>query len=67
MATLEELGYALAKQIPDMEGGFTAQTSYGDLRVTGEAAVRVAELLRSLLERQYRQAKGRAECEKGTN
>jgi len=60
MATLEELGYALAKQIPDMERGFTVHTNNGDLRVTGEAAVRVAELLRSLLERQYRQAEGRA-------
>ncbi|SFD51765.1 hypothetical protein SAMN05216577_12810 [Pseudomonas citronellolis] len=60
MATIEELGYALARQIPDMEGGFTVQTNYGDLRITGEAAVRMAELARSLLERQYRQAKGRA-------
>lgn len=27
------LGYALAKQVPDMERGFTIATSYGDIAI----------------------------------
>lgn len=34
MMTEDDISYALAKQVPDMEGrGFTIGTSYGDLQV----------------------------------
>ena len=32
------LGYALAKQVPDMERGFTISTNYGDIWIDAEDA-----------------------------
>ena len=47
----EEIGYALAKQVPDMNRGFTIATSYGDIVVpAGQMADYIARWVRSALE-----------------
>jgi len=46
----DRIGYALAKQVPAMERGFTIQTSYGDLVIDAEDAGRFAALTRELLQ-----------------
>ena len=44
------LGYALAKQVPDMERGFTIGTSYGDIVITpGWVADFIADQVRMAL------------------
>lgn len=50
--TLDQLGYALAKQIPDMQQrGFTIQTAYGEISFEpGPMAERMAKQVRRLLE-----------------
>lgn len=48
------LRYALAKQVPDMAGGVTLCTNYGDLALHGRDAERVAALVRRLLEARLR-------------
>lgn len=53
---LDRIGYALAKQIPAMERGFTIQTSYGDLVIDAEDAPRFAALARSILLKQLKRA-----------
>lgn len=40
----DRLGYALAKQVPAMERGFTIATSYGDIEMTGPDAVLIARM-----------------------
>jgi len=55
--TVETIGYALAKQVPDMERGFTIQTSYGELRIDAEDAARVAKVVRSILQKHLKRAK----------
>jgi hypothetical protein len=52
----DRLGYALAKQVPDMERGFTIQTNYGELRIDSEDAPRVARAVRSTLQKQLKHA-----------
>ncbi|KWE77265.1 hypothetical protein WL78_00445 [Burkholderia ubonensis] len=47
--TVDALRYALAKQVPAMERGFTIQTSYGDLVIDAEDAGRFAALARVIL------------------
>ncbi|KHK58137.1 hypothetical protein PI86_11030 [Burkholderia sp. A9] len=47
----EAIGYALAKQVPDMERGFTIQTSYGNIEIGAEDAGQVAALVRKILQR----------------
>lgn len=61
MSTLsvETIGYALAKQVPDMERGFTIQTSYGELRIDAENARRVVLVVRSILQKQLKRAEVR--------
>lgn len=44
------LGYALAKQVPDMERGFTIATGYGDIVIpAGWAADFIADQVRMAL------------------
>ncbi|KIX68477.1 hypothetical protein [Burkholderia pseudomallei] len=47
--TIDALRYALAKQVPDMERGFTIQTSYGELKIDAEDADHFAALARVIL------------------
>lgn len=47
----EALRYALAKQVPDMERGFTIQTNYGDLTIDAEDAGRIAAAVKLALTR----------------
>lgn len=51
MANAQELGlgYALAKQVPDMENGFTISTDYGFIRIDAEDAIAFARLAGVLL------------------
>lgn len=46
---IDALRYALAKQVPAMERGFTIQTSYGDLVIDTEDADHFAALARVIL------------------
>lgn len=49
--TPDQIAYALAKQVPDMQRGFTIQTAYGDIVIPpGCMAERLAERVRSALE-----------------
>lgn len=48
----QTLRYALAKQVPDMERGFTVSTSYGDIVIPpGKLATRLAGHMRRALMR----------------
>lgn len=58
-AEIAELGYALAKQVPAMERGFTIQTSYGELRIDAEDAPRIARVIRSSLQKQLKHEEAR--------
>ncbi|NHV27691.1 hypothetical protein [Burkholderia sp. D-99] len=49
--TADTLRYALAKQVPAMERGFTIQTSYGDLKIDAEDAGRIAAAVKLALTR----------------
>lgn len=51
----QELSYALAKQVPDMERGFTIQTNYGELIVQAEDAKPFIAAITKLLKRELRQ------------
>ncbi|WP_244116499.1 hypothetical protein [Burkholderia gladioli] len=55
---VEKLGYALAKQVPDMERGFVIQTSYGDLNVDAGDAQRFASLAQAMLSEKLARARG---------
>ncbi|KVM66034.1 hypothetical protein WM11_31525 [Burkholderia ubonensis] len=46
---IDALRYALAKQVPAMERGFTIQTNYGEFRIDAEDADRFAALARIIL------------------
>ncbi|MDH6146090.1 MULTISPECIES: hypothetical protein [Paraburkholderia] len=50
----DDLSYALAKQVPDMERGFAISTRYGDLPIDGDDAVQVAALVERLLRKKLR-------------
>ena len=53
----QSLGYALAKQVPDMERGFTISTSYGDIVIeSGRHADAIAAAVRRALEIQLKAA-----------
>lgn len=52
-----ELSYALAKQVPDMERGFTIHTNYGDITIGAEHAAGIIEAVRKTLERQLKAAR----------
>ncbi|MCY1552172.1 hypothetical protein D9M68_885530 [compost metagenome] len=55
-----EIRYALAKQVPDMERGFTIHTNYGDIAISAANADRFVTAVRKSLERQLKalEAKG---------
>ncbi|MCG5073044.1 hypothetical protein [Paraburkholderia tagetis] len=55
-AEIDRIGYALAKQVPAMERGFTIQTSYGDLHIDAEDAPRFVALAHSILQKQLKRA-----------
>jgi hypothetical protein len=50
--TPDQIAYALAKQVPDMQQrGFTIETAYGEIAIRpGAMADRLAKQVRSLLE-----------------
>lgn len=50
-----EIGYALAKKVPDMRRGFRVETSYGEIEVSAEEAQPFADLMVRLLERNRQQ------------
>jgi uncharacterized membrane protein affecting hemolysin expression len=54
--TVDEIGYALSKQVPDMAHGVILQTAYGELMLDGRDAERVAALVRKLLQARLRAA-----------
>ncbi|WP_186010993.1 hypothetical protein [Burkholderia gladioli] len=54
-----ELRYALAKQVPAMERGFTIQTSCGELAIDAEDAGRFVALARMILTRKVEGAPAR--------
>ena len=60
--TIDELGYALSKQVPDLDRGVILHTAYGDLALHGRDAERVGALVRRLLEAQRRRLRGRVAC-----
>lgn len=45
----ERISYALAKQVPAMECGFTISTSYGDIQITAEDAEQFQRLAKRML------------------
>lgn len=48
--TADQIRYALAKQVPAMERGFTIGTSYGDLVIDPEDAEDFAALAKIILQ-----------------
>lgn len=55
------LGYALAKQVPDMARGFSIHTSYGDIAVVpGPLADQIQTLVREATERELAACGARA-------
>lgn len=52
-----QVSYALSKQVPDMERGFSISTNYGDIVVDGEEGREIIEAVRKMLERKYAESK----------
>ena len=53
----QQLSYALAKQVPDLERGFTISTSYGDIVIeSGRHVNGIAAAVRRVLETQLKAA-----------
>ena len=51
----QQLGYALAKQVPDMSRGFTIHTNYGDITIEqGWMADRIQARVACVLDAEYR-------------
>lgn len=48
---IDDLGYALAKQVPAMERGFTISTSYGDIEIHAEEAGPLMRAVHRILSR----------------
>lgn len=63
--TIDELGYALSKQVPDLDRGVTLHTHYGDLALHGRDAERVVALVRRRLEAQRRRLLAREQRSDG--
>ncbi|MCL2306798.1 MAG: hypothetical protein FWC38_00885 [Proteobacteria bacterium] len=59
--TDRETLYALAKQVPDMERGFTINTRYGDIEITAEEADEIVAATRRVLEKRSAPAKEEAD------
>ncbi|MNF06561.1 hypothetical protein D3C80_2065350 [compost metagenome] len=54
-----ELCYAMAKQVPDMERGFSIHTNYGDIAISAEGALRAIPAVSKSLERQLKTLEAR--------
>lgn len=52
-SNVDRISYALAKQVPSMQYGFTIQTDYGDLYIAGKDALPFVALAELLLQKQY--------------
>lgn len=52
-----DIGYALAKKVPDMRRGFRVETRYGEIEVNDEDAKPFADLMVKLLERNLKLAR----------
>ena len=52
--TVDEIGYALSKQVPEIRCGVILQTHYGELHLHDEDAEQVAALVQRLLEAKLR-------------
>ena len=50
---IDQISYALSKQVPDMLRGFTISTNYGDLHISAKDASPFAARAKGLLEKQY--------------
>ncbi|MBB2918301.1 hypothetical protein [Cupriavidus alkaliphilus] len=59
---LDNIRYAIAKQLPDMERGFTIHTNYGDLVIEQEDAAAFVALTGKVLRRKL----ARLEAGQGT-
>lgn len=55
----DEIRYALCKQVPDIAVWATFSTSYGELRLVGADARKIAALVEKLLRARLRQAERR--------
>ncbi|MNY83061.1 hypothetical protein D3C86_2255620 [compost metagenome] len=44
----------MAKQVPDMERGFSIHTNYGDIQIDAEHAQKIIPSVRKLLEQQLK-------------
>lgn len=49
--TIDDLKYSLAKRVPNMMGGFTIQTMYGDIHIDSEFAEHFQILVKTILNR----------------
>ena len=57
----QQLSYALAKQVPDMERGFTIATSYGDITIPpGWMAERIQRHVEHVLRAELKDLQGGA-------
>ena len=57
----QELGYALVRQVPEMERGFAIETNYGRLHVPpGPLAERIQRLVRLHLSNEHARCAARA-------
>lgn len=57
--TPNDMSYALAKQVPDMQRGFTIQTNYGELVIPpGPLADRIAKQVAQALASDLQKATG---------
>ena len=52
--TVDEIGYALSKQVPAMRREVILHTHYGELHLQDEDAARVAALVQRMLEAKLR-------------
>ncbi|WP_150615200.1 hypothetical protein, partial [Pandoraea terrigena] len=57
--TFDAISYALAKQVPAMESGFTISTSYGDIQISAADARAVASVVERILTRKLDAARPR--------
>jgi hypothetical protein len=60
---LEQVKYALAKQIPAMRNEVVLHTSYGDILLWEADAARVAKLVQRIMEVKYRRLRAKDTAE----
>ncbi|OFZ65828.1 MAG: hypothetical protein A2V79_08390 [Betaproteobacteria bacterium RBG_16_56_24] len=53
----DNLEYSLAKRVPDMERGFTIETSYGGIVIEADQAPKIIKAVRAALQRELAEAK----------